>query len=51
MNVTDKLTKVMKNILNFKTTNNKEKKTKNIVKWYFFYFGGLLGPLNHVGQV
>ena len=33
VDITDRLTKVMKNILNFKIIYNKEKKTKNIVKW------------------
>ena len=44
MNVTDNLTKVMKNIYNFKITNNEEKKTKDIVKWYVFLLWGALGP-------
>ena len=40
MDVTDRLTKVMKHILNFRITNNKEKKTKNIVKWSYFLLRG-----------
>ena len=34
----------MKNILNFKITNNKEKKEKNISQHVFFYFEGALDP-------
>ena len=47
MNVTNTLSKLMKYIMNFKMTNNKEKKLKVFVKWFFFNFRGLSDPLDH----
>ena len=44
MDVTNRLTTFMKNILNFKITNNKEKKPTNIAKWYLFLLWGAVDP-------